>query len=984
MVVAADFDEDGIIDLAVTNYDSADVSVLLGLGDGSFAPQRRFDATFAPFGMTVGDVNDDGHMDLIVVDSPFAVVSSTLAVLLGRGDGSFQPQRLTDLRRIYSVATPTLAFLEGDDKPVDLILGGGSGDGFDIFKSDGNGGFLPTGHFAGTRQSPDAVIADVNGDGKLDILAAALSVDGNIWLLPGNGHGTFQEPVSFFAGQSSISLALIDWGTAEPDGSFTAGVPDGLLDVVVANAGTTQGVAAIVGPPEIVVLPNLGFDGTNFLGYGGPVRVSLAEQPLALKISDFNGDGVKDIGVVDRREFFVIYGSPPTIGSNSTRESARDLGPLVHVVEPTLTITPHNSESWYSLTVPTESFDTTRKQVLDFSGGFANQAGGGLVMEVTDRDGNLLGRGERFRVLAHQGDLLYVHIFGKPAEQGNSGSGAYTLVIDTLPRLVEVEPLTLLPGGPTTSLELVFQGERLNAATAEVPANYQVIWLGSNGVEGGGDDQEIPVGIDLPAGSRPVIYNPGSNVDVASGLVHPTSVRQTVTLLFAHPLLPGTYKVVVKKNVLSAEFNSDETAMITPSAGLNGHPVVSTNGADIQEGAQLLATDLVKPVGQLGNLAVFEQGTPFLSQLYYDLGALLDALLSGSGDDGSITNQLIQQVVGAIGAALGPSGPTIAVVFLDPPSSDVIDPAGLSAKNDLQADSFTSNLQRAFVGVGSNVDLFVFASPNGEYHLNLSDVPPLSRGGVVYFGNQGIVLQSLTHDIQSGKRSFTFDFGDSSASIALLQSFLGTSQTIASQFVTTPQRLDPTNGRDGFQSLFVQALSALGTSSAASTTTRAGGGSARRQWLEAVERAWTDFDGWWGTFGEEFLDDSTSKDSDTTSGAPGHASELRIWSGLMNVWEDLLGSDGSKSPSPAEHAHRERRQAKPSGKSSSDESDQGNVGSAADGQAPAGDQNSAASASEDGSARESAANSTSNQEGSGSASASDNAMQGSDPHAAPA
>ena len=644
VVVAADFDENGTIDLAVTNYDSADVSILLGLGDGTFAPQRRFDATYAPFGMTVGDVNDDGHMDLIVVDSPFVVVNSTLAVLLGRGDGSFQPQHLTKLNRTYSVATPTLAFLEGDDKPVDLILGGGSGDGFDIFKSDGQGGFLPAKHFAGTRQSPDAVIADVNGDGKLDILAAAISVDGNIWLLPGNGDGTFREPASFFAGQSPISLALIDWGTAEPDGSFTAGVPDGLLDVVVANAGTTQGVAAIVGPPGIVVLPNLGFNGSNtFQGYGAPVAVSLAEQPLALDISDFNGDNVDDIGVVDRREFFVIYGKPPTIASNSSRESARDLGPLVHVVEPTLTITPKNRESWFSLTVPIESFDTARKQVLDFSGGFANQAAGGLVTEVTDRDGNSLGKGERFRVLAHQGDLLYVHIFGKPADPGITGSGAYTLVIDTLPQLVDVEPLTLLPGGPTTSLELVFQGERLNAATAEVPANYHVVWLGPDGVEGGGDDQEIPVGIDLPAGSRPVVYNPGSNVDVASGLVHPTSVRQTVTLLFGHPLHSGTYKVVVTSNVLSAEFNSDETSLVTPSAGLNGHPVVSTDDVDVQEGAKLAA--IVNPVGQLGDLTVFEQGTPFLSQFHYDLGALLNALLSGSGDDGSITNQLIQQVI---------------------------------------------------------------------------------------------------------------------------------------------------------------------------------------------------------------------------------------------------------------------------------------------------------------------------------------------------
>ena len=287
------------------------------------------------------------------------------------------------------------------------------------------------------------------------------------------------------------------------------------------------------------------------------------------------------------------------------------------------------------------------------------------------------------------------------------------------------------------------------------------------------------------------------------------------------------------------------------------------------------------------------------------------------------------------------------MIFLDPPSSDVIDPAGLSAKYDLRANSFNSNLQRAFVGVGSNVDLFVFASPNGEYNLNLSDVPPLSRGGVVYFGKQGIVPLSLTQDIQGGKRSFTFDFGDSRASVALLQSFIGTSQTFISQFVAAPQRVDTTSGRDGFQSLIVQALSELGTSSGAPTTNREGGGSARRQWLEAVERAWTDFDDWWGGLSEEVFSDSASKDHDTTSDAPGHAAELRLWSGLMNIWDDLLGTDASKGLPPAEQAHQEQHPAKPSRKSSSDESHQDNVGSAANGQTPAGDQNSAASASEE-------------------------------------
>src|SRR5262249_15773373 len=68
-LAVADFNRDGLADVAVANHDSGDVSVLLGRGDGTFEPQRRFDATAAPFALDVGDFNNDGTPDLAVVDS---------------------------------------------------------------------------------------------------------------------------------------------------------------------------------------------------------------------------------------------------------------------------------------------------------------------------------------------------------------------------------------------------------------------------------------------------------------------------------------------------------------------------------------------------------------------------------------------------------------------------------------------------------------------------------------------------------------------------------------------------------------------------------------------------------------------------------------------------------------------------------------------------------------------------------------------------
>src|SRR5262249_21595787 len=123
-VVIADFNRDGLPDVAVANFDSGDVSVLLGRGDGSFRPQLRLDATSAAFDQSAGDCNGDGIADLAAIDS-HGSVDSTVAVLLGRGDGTFQPERtfpgLTGASFPFSAIT--VADLNHDGKS-DLVVSG--------------------------------------------------------------------------------------------------------------------------------------------------------------------------------------------------------------------------------------------------------------------------------------------------------------------------------------------------------------------------------------------------------------------------------------------------------------------------------------------------------------------------------------------------------------------------------------------------------------------------------------------------------------------------------------------------------------------------------------------------------------------------------------------------------------------------------------------------------------------------------------------
>ena len=186
-LVAGDFTGNGKLDLAVAGYninpvDAGDVSVLLGNGDGSFQPPVTYPAGNNPNSIVAGNFTGNGHLDLAVSDD------DGMQILLGNGDGTFQPAKTVAAIGGFLVAGGDL---NGDGK-LDLAVS--DDDGVQILLGNGDGTFQPAKTVAAIGGFP--VAGDLNGDGKLD-LATANQVSNDVSLLLGNGDGTFSDPGQF-------------------------------------------------------------------------------------------------------------------------------------------------------------------------------------------------------------------------------------------------------------------------------------------------------------------------------------------------------------------------------------------------------------------------------------------------------------------------------------------------------------------------------------------------------------------------------------------------------------------------------------------------------------------------------------------------------------------------------------------------------------------------------------------------------------------
>ena len=273
-MAVADLDLDGNPDVAVSSIFSyaalGGASVLIGNGDGSLHAARRVGSGGDSVSVAVSDLNRDGKADLAVAndcESYGACQRGSIGVLLGKGNGTFQPPRIyyAGSDQINVVAT---ADFNHDGKPDLVFSGRQTSYEIGVLLAEENSGYRL--HYVYPTSSVSSFAAeDFNLDGNLDlVIAPGLGAQSGAAVFLGDGTGSFHPPV--------------DYGSRDPYGKSAAAAADlngdGKPDLIIAN-------------PLQVMLGN--GDGTfqPVVQYSTPYLQS-TERVL---IGDFNSDGKPDL-----------------------------------------------------------------------------------------------------------------------------------------------------------------------------------------------------------------------------------------------------------------------------------------------------------------------------------------------------------------------------------------------------------------------------------------------------------------------------------------------------------------------------------------------------------------------------------------------------------------------------------------------------------------------------------------------------------------